>query len=87
MGMFEVAGKRVRVRIRRDSYDFQSHAIAEVWSKALDTWQNAASIHYSKMASLVDSYYDRNNDGRLQHHWKDVDTLLERVRVTLGGTL
>jgi hypothetical protein len=31
--------KRVRISIKRDAYDNQSYAKAEVFSTALDSWQ------------------------------------------------
>lgn len=42
-------GLKVRIRIKRDSYAFQSYAIAEVWSITDARWNEVASIHYSKM--------------------------------------
>jgi hypothetical protein len=77
------APKRVRVDIRRDAYDKQSWATAEIFSVALDKWEETASIHYSKMASLADNYYDRANGGKLQHHKADVETLLNRVKLVI----
>jgi len=41
-----VKGRTVRVRVRLNSYDFQSHAIAEVWTG--DAWSEVAHLHHEE---------------------------------------
>lgn len=82
-GQAKPVPKRVRIRIRRDSYDFQSYALAEVWSVALDKWEVIASIHYSQMISLADTYH--SGADKMRHHMGDVEILLRRAQQILGG--
>lgn len=46
---YNIGGFKVRVKIRSNSYDFQSYAIVEVWNKDLLKWNRLESIHYSDM--------------------------------------
>lgn len=43
---------KIRISIRRDSYDFQSYAVASVFDTAKLAWNNVYTIPYAKMASL-----------------------------------
>lgn len=45
-------GAKIRVRIRRDVYTFQSHFLAEVWSKASLSWSRVQSV---PPESVIDS--------------------------------
>jgi hypothetical protein len=75
--------KRVRISIKRDAYDNQSYAKAEVFSTALDSWQYLAHIHYANMITLTDCYVQRS--GKLERHHTDVDILLNRAASILRG--
>jgi hypothetical protein len=50
--LWEAAGRKVRIRIRVESYEFQSYAVAEVLDPATMHWNQVADIHYSRIASL-----------------------------------
>jgi hypothetical protein len=43
---------KVQVHIKRDSYDFQSYAVIDVWKDSALEWSRIASIPYSQMKSL-----------------------------------
>lgn len=47
----EARAVKVRIKIKSDSYDFQSYARAEVFDQAALKWNQVASIHYSKMST------------------------------------
>lgn len=59
----EVKGRKVRVRIQSDSYDFQSYARAEVWDG--NKWNEVATRPYSQMDTPYGLCY-APHDG-----WKD----------------
>ena len=48
-------GRRVRVAVRRNAYDFQSSAEATVWTG--NAWQFVASIPYTEMAAVKYNKY------------------------------
>jgi len=50
-GIYNLAGFKLKVRIDRDSYDFQSSAVIYVWKTDKLEWSTVASIHYSEMAA------------------------------------
>ena len=43
-------GHKLRIRIKRDSYDFQSFARIELWSETEGKWNFVHSIPYVEMA-------------------------------------
>jgi len=70
----------VRVRIDRDSYDFQSSAEAHVWR---DRWEPLASIPYPQMATLAHSPYTRTTVlGEVDEAWFQAD---EHELIRLAG--
>ena len=73
------AGCRLRIDIRRDTYDFQSHARIEVWSKAQTKWEFLGSIPYGKMSSLKASAYG----ARITDYQGDVAELLKQASAVL----
>ena len=49
---------KIRIDIKRDSYDMQSHATASVFSMEKLDWNKIYSIPYPEMKSLAASAYD-----------------------------
>ncbi|PQV65276.1 hypothetical protein B1R32_10113 [Abditibacterium utsteinense] len=49
-------GHKLRIRIKRDSYDFQSFARIELWSETEGKWNFAHSIPHSQMACVKSSF-------------------------------
>lgn len=47
--LLELGQFRCRIRIKSDDFDFQSHAVAEVWSEQTLSWNEAARIPYTRM--------------------------------------
>ena len=50
--------KKIRIRIRRDSYTFQSHAVAELWDGK--KWHQVHSIHYANMKTATGLEFKKN---------------------------
>jgi len=74
--------RKVRVRIKRDAYDFQSYARAEVWYPKEMRWNQVAEVPYPMMESLKASYYSRAEPGRW---WSTDETrLLEEAAAILA---
>jgi hypothetical protein len=75
----EIAGHKVRVRIKSDSYDFQSYAIVEVFSEL--KWNQVDFIHFSQMNTPEGLYYKVDRNGELStsecHFKKDRDALIK----------
>jgi ribosome biogenesis GTPase A len=44
--------RKLRISIKRDSYDFQSHAKIELWSDAEGKWNFVHSIPFAEMACV-----------------------------------
>jgi hypothetical protein len=80
----KIEGYSVKISIKRDSYDDQSFARADVWSDAELKWNLAATIPYPDMQTLYLSYTADNGDD--YHWWEwDEEALLEEVRWILTG--
>jgi hypothetical protein len=49
--LYKILGEKIRIKIKKDSYDFQSHAIAEIFqnSTAAKKWERLASIPFANM--------------------------------------
>lgn len=45
-------GKKLRICIKRDSYDFQSYARIELWSEPEGKWNYVHNIPYPEMACV-----------------------------------
>ena len=76
-------GDRIRVRIKRDSYDFQSYATADRWDGT--QWQNVVRMDgvHPTMAALP-SYATRDERSRNAALENLVEDLLEEVALILG---
>jgi len=80
----EIKGKKIRINIKSDAYDFQSYAKAQGFNPDTMTWTEVASIHFSKMKTPKELIYHPNNEG-LNAKWfkDDRDTLINEVKKLL----
>jgi hypothetical protein len=53
-------GDRLRIRIKSDSYDFQSYARIDRWDGT--QWHNVHSIDYANMSTATKLSYDPRSD-------------------------
>lgn len=54
--LWRIGERRVRIGIRVDSYDMQSHARAEIFDPGANAWNVVATIPYPQMASKGKAY-------------------------------
>lgn len=52
-----VGTQKIRIQIKSDSYDFQSHARAEIWDDQKKGWNFVHSIHFGNMATKDKLFY------------------------------
>lgn len=78
--LWDIGGRRVKVSIRIDSYDMQSHAHAEIFDPSANRWNRVADIPYPKMASLGKAYAKVVPSAQFA---LDEATLLDEVRALL----
>jgi hypothetical protein len=67
-----------QICIKSDSYDFQSFAVANVWSREALCWNKAASIHYS--------YAHRNEAGVRRRQSTERESLSRRPNSAYRAT-
>lgn len=72
---------KVRIRIKSDSYDFQSYAIAEVYSPHTLSWNELDKIPYGNMRTPAKLAY--KTGATIKEFEGDFDTLLERAKIIL----
>ena len=72
-------GNKVRVMIRSNSYDFQSHAKAEVWSKTDMRWNPVTHRPFGAMQTPFKLCYNKDNWNRVDHFREDCRYLLGQV--------
>lgn len=59
--LYEIAGERVRITVKSNSYDFQSEAYSEVWSKAMQQWNRVENIPFKQnQAACLKGGYGRD---------------------------
>lgn len=71
-------GHKVRVMIRSNTYDFQSHAKAEVWSKTDMRWNPVTHRTPGSMQTPFKLYYSKEWN-RADHFGEDCRYLLSQV--------
>jgi hypothetical protein len=59
----KIGDDKVRIRIKSDSYDFQSYARIEVWGNE-NKWNNIHNIPFANMATPPELYYHSNANKR-----------------------
>lgn len=82
--MLRIGPHTCQICIKSDSYDFQSFAVANVWSREALCWNKASSIHYSQMRTETKLAYEDANRLSAGHFLADRTTLIERLRVLLA---
>jgi len=60
-------GNRLRISIKRDSYDFQSHARIELWSETEGKWNFVHSIPFAEMACVKSAL-----DGKMEEDAREL---------------
>jgi len=73
-------GTRLRVEIRRNAYDDQSHAICERWDGS--TWQQVTSRPIEVMVSRIESYVTQTAD--IEKFRQDADDLRSRALAVIA---
>ena len=82
VALLAVAGHKVRLRIRSNSYDFQCYAYADAWSKSDLRWQNIGDIGHGSMQTPSGLYVRKDWSSRT-HFEADARRLLEIVATVL----
>ncbi len=78
--LVELRANTLQIKIKSDSYDFQSYAIIDRWDGR--QWQRVASIGYGSMATKSGLHYVPNpHNGMFE---EDRDRLVEKARMILG---
>ncbi len=78
-----VDGRKLRVRIERNAYDFQSHAKVELWAD--DKWQPVTSMTIGECKCAVVSYVTHRDRFDIGLFREDARTLLqEAAQIALG---
>lgn len=75
-------GKRVRIRIKRDAFDYQSYALAECFDAEANKWNEVASIPYPQMSCLKVSYIQ--DTATMKDFQEDEKTLLGEAEIVLS---
>lgn len=65
-------GHKLRIRIKRDSYDFQSYARIELWSETEGKWNFVNNIPHPEMACVKSAF-----DGKME------EDAVELLRIAL----
>jgi hypothetical protein len=76
--------RRLRIRVRSDNCDFQSHARADIWDAAGLKWNRVADVHYGEMKTEPNLYLQRQWDNESCYR-ADHDELLRRAALILPG--
>jgi len=65
--ILKTGGHKLRITIKRDSYDFQSSAKIELWSEAEGKWNFVHSIPYAEMACVKSTM-----DGKMEEDAREL---------------
>ena len=72
---------KVRISIKSDSYDFQSHAVLDIWKNDELKWTRVCNIPYSAMNTPAKLSYNPN--AGTHNFLKDTLALLEKAELIL----
>lgn len=87
-GVYKIGENKVRINIKRDSYDNQSYARAKVFNPTELNWNFLAEIPYSEAQVVKQDVFcyrkpeNLNMDEQSAFN-QDIDTLLEKAREIL----
>jgi len=75
---------KLKIVIRRDSYDFQSAATVQVFDTGARRWNTLAELHYSKMLTPTKLHVMPSHSDKALFA-KDRDSLLHQAKLILGA--
>lgn len=88
--VFNIGDNALRINIKSDSYDFQSHAKIYWLNRNENKWNCLHNIHYSNMETQTKLYYDpkaidvqRNKNYFISEFWRDRDNLVEMAKALI----
>lgn len=91
-GLFSFMDHKLKVSIKKDSYDFQSSCAVSIFDKAKNAWNRLASIPFRQMQTVISDVYvytkiEASGKG-LRHHdqdafKKDIEELLDEAVLIL----
>ena len=76
-GIYEVAKHKLKISIKRDSYDFQSKGHISIWNPTELKWNNVYSIPYQKLGCLASNAYGA---ARKEMFKEDIDKLIDKAK-------
>lgn len=83
--LFEVGGERVRITVKSNSYDFQSEAYSEVWSRSMQQWNRVETLpHKQNRAATVKTYGSTGIAALKPHFLGAAETLKYKTSLVLG---
>ena len=82
-GVWLVCGRKVRIDIRRNAYDMQSHLRAEVFDPVANNWNELCSQPIEVAACKAISYVDKQEKVMLPFRL-DAKALLDEAAVILA---
>ena len=77
---------RLKVRIKSDSYDFQSSASIKVWDAANNRWNEVHTLHYSNMQTPHSLRYRGDERAMGQHFAADRKELIRVAKLVVEPT-
>ena len=54
---WNLAGEKIHITIKRDSYDFQSYARCDILNRTENKWNQLCNTHHTSMASIKVGVY------------------------------
>ncbi len=79
----DIAGEKLKISIKSDAYESQTYARIKVFSPTEKTWNDLASIHYSKMQTPAKLVYKASHDDPA-HYQADRNALIDTACSVLG---
>ena len=84
---FEYKGRKLKVAIRRNAYDFQSFAKIAIQDKNTLGWLPLAAIPYPQMKTQMSYVIEDATRIQREHDWRtvnqDVNALLEKAEMLI----
>jgi hypothetical protein len=77
--LYSFRGRKFKIAIKRDSYDFQCSAVGYLWKG--EEWVNVYSIFYKNMASLKTVEVYSQTVTTVEHFRADVKTIFDQMNL------
>lgn len=77
--IYEENEHKFKIKIERDSYDFQSSARAYVWKKDSLEWSQVCSIHYSNMGTIKYNHLSMDAPGWFISDYKKLQEMVRKI--------